>query len=675
MGLEDLKLKHVSERDKAMISDIEKMFGPEPGEMGFAKNLFWGRLREDLVFPYPEVPEDERRRCDALLEELETYLRTEHPAVRIDQEQSIPKWVVKRLFAMGVMGITIPTEYGGLGMGITSYNRVLETLGRYCASSAVMVSAHQSIGCKALMLFGSERQKKTFLPKVAREYLSAFCLSEPNVGSDAGGQETWAVKSDDGTHYILNGEKKWSTSASDSGFFTVMCKLRVPDPATGATREAVTALIVTPDMEGVDIFEKNRSKTGIRGTWQGRIRFTDVRVPAENLLHKEGRGLNVALTCLNFGRCTLSAGVTGAARQALDQAAKWVETRYQFKRPIADFELVHQRLARMSAYVYAMDAVLYLMTGLLDRGEKDIMVETAMTKVFCSEHGWQVLDDAMQIMGGDAFMTEYEIERSWRDNRIHRVVEGSNEVMQPFIFAYGGKQLAEQMMGLQEAMGWDSDESFTANVGRIVRNGSRPKVLGRAIPLALELFLGRRPKRPTVTRVHASLRGYADRLAHRVREHAHQYKLASRDHREDIITHQATQARLADNAILLFALSACLSRADLLLRRGATGTAAERDLAAFEHVFDLFTLRFDDNVLALRRNADPSMRKAAAAVRRHVATLPAADFYVHEGSPVAGGQGRPVPTDGIPQFPGDTASAPVDAVPADVVDERQVPAV
>jgi alkylation response protein AidB-like acyl-CoA dehydrogenase len=655
MGLDDLKLKNVSERDRVMIRDIERMMGPEPADMGFAKNLFWGRLREDQVFPYPVVPDEERVRCDALVAELEQYLRDEHPAVRIDREQAIPRWVIERLFRMGVMGMTIPEQYGGLGFGITSYNRVLETIGRTCASTAVVVSAHQSIGCKALMLFGNEEQKREYLPKVAREYLSAFCLSEPNAGSDAQGLETTAVKSEDGTHFIVNGEKKWATSAPDSGFLTVMANQEITDPATGRKRRAATALIVTPDMEGVDIFEKNRSKVSIRGTWQGRVRLTNVKVPVANVLHREGKGINVALGCLNFGRCTLSAGVTGAAKQAMDQAVKWVQTRYQFGRPIAEFELVQQRIARMAAYTFAMDATLYMMTGLLDANETDIMVETAMTKVFCSQHGWEVLDDAMQIMGGEAFMTENEIERSWRDNRLHRAVEGSNEVMQPFIFAYGGKQLVEQLIGIQDALGWDSDEPFFANLVRMGRNALNPRILARAVPLAAQLYLGLGPAAPRPPAVHAGLRDQARRLSNLVRTHSHQFKLASKRYREEIIGMQAVQARIADNAMLLFALTASLSRMDHLLRSGASGPEHDRDRAAFEHAFDLFELRILRNISELGRNADATMRRAAEATRRHNDTLPNDRFYIHEGSPVARGEGRPVVRDHVEQFPGEVS--------------------
>ncbi|MEX0600770.1 MAG: acyl-CoA dehydrogenase family protein, partial [Rhodothermales bacterium] len=549
------------------------------------------------------------------------------------------------------MGMTIPEKYGGLGLGVTSYNRVLELIGNHCASTAVVVSAHQSIGCKAIMLFGSETQKDRYLPQVARETLSAFCLSEPNAGSDAAGQETYCVLSEDGSHYVLNGEKKWSTSGAISGLFTVMAKQQIVDPETGEEKEGVTALICTPDMEGVEVFEKNRSKAGIRGTWQARIRFTDVRVPKENLLFKEGKGLVVALSCLNFGRCTLSAGVGGAAKHAMDQSIKWVQTRYQFGRPLADFELVQQKIARMAAYTYAMDAMLYMTTGMLDRGDTDIMVETAATKVFCSHYGWEVIDDAMQLMGGEGYMAENELERVWRDNRIHRIVEGSNEVMQSFIFGYGGKQLAESMVSVQDAVGWDEEEDVTENLSRIVSNLMNPDILRRAVPLAAELFAGILPPAPRIDAIHPALASYGDRLSRLIQKHAHHVKLVSKRHREEIIKRQAVQARLADNAIMLFALSVSLSKMDAQLRGGTSGAAFERDRAAFKHLFDLMEVDFMKNIGELRHNADASMLEAASAARRHNDTLPNDRFYIHEASPVAAGTGKQPPTEHIKQFP------------------------
>lgn len=652
--------------------------GPEPSQMGFVKNLFWGRFRESHVFPYPTETPEERAKCDDLLERLEEYLENEHPSVLIDQEEHIPSWVIDRLFELGVLGMTVPEEYGGLGLGVTSYNRALEMIGRYCGSTSVVVSAHQSIGCKAIMLFGTEEQKQAYLPKVAREYLAAFCLSEPNAGSDAAGQETSCEVSEDGEHYILNGEKKWSTSGAMAGLFTVMAAQTVVDPITGRPKEGITALICTPDMDGVEIFEKNRSKTGIRGTWQARVRFTNVRVPRRNLLHKEGKGLNVALTCLNYGRCTLSAGITGGARQAMNQSIKWVQTRHQFGRPLADFELVQQRIARMAAYSFGLDAALYMMTGMLDRGDKDIMVETAITKVLCSDYGWRVIDDAMQIMGGEGYMTENEFERIWRDYRIHRIVEGSNEVMQSFIFAYGGKQLAEQMLSLQDALLWDDDESAGDNLRRLVSNALNVRILSKALPLGAELFLGIKPQAPDLGGLHAYLDDYAERLSRLVQRHAHYFKLSSKWHMEKIVVRQVAQSRVADNAVILFALSASLAKMDQLLRRNDRGAEFDRDQAAFEHLFDLMELEFYQNLGEMRDNADESMRNAAHFARRHNDTLPNERFYIHEASPVAQGTGRSVQHDAVRRFPGDSYDAGGDGAPsareADAVGAAGTPA-
>ena len=684
-GLSDIK--GVSEEDKKMIENIETMMGPEPEDMGFIKNAFWGRMREDLIFPYPQEGDEERDTCDALLEELDEYLEHEHPRVEIDREQYIPEWVIDRLFDMGVMGMIIPEKYGGLGLGVTSYNRVLERIGRDCASTAVLVSAHQSIGCKALVMFGSEEQKEAYLPMVAQEKLSAFCLSEPNVGSDAAAQESFSVKTEDGD-YILNGEKKWSTSGAMSGLCTVMCKNMVPNPQIGELEQrGVNALIVTPDMEGVEVFENNRAKTGIRGTWQARFRFNDVRVPQENVLHEEGKGLKVALSCLNYGRCTLSAGVTGAAKAAKEQGIKWAQTRYQFERPIADFELVQQKIARMSAVTYAMDAMLYMMTGLLDQGESDIMVETAITKVFCSEFGWQVIDEALQVMGGEGYMTEHELERAWRDNRIHSIVEGSNEVMQSFIFAYGGKQLAEKMVSIQEALLWDTDASIGDNLSRILKAATTPAVLKKAVPMGAQLFLGLKPSAPDLQSVHPALQDQADALTTLIQKHSHYFKLVSKWEREDVVKHQAQQARVADNAIFLFALASSLSKMDDQLRSGEYGPAFERDRAAFEYLFDWFARKIHQNFGEMRDNADESMREAAQAARDYNDTLPNEDFYIHEGSPLGRDAGKEPPTEHIAQFdgegqdprevdrkPGETQDLDVDEVVDEVADEMAQPA-
>ena len=624
-------LKNVDARDIKQIKAAEEMLGPEPEEMGFCKNLFWGNILERDVFPYPETSAEETARCDQLLAELDQYLENEHPANEIDRIQEIPHWALKRLFEIGVMGMIVPQEYGGGGYGVTSYNRVLERIGRTCGSTAVVVSAHQSIGCGAITLFGSEEQKKYWLPRISNDMLSAFCLSEPNVGCDAGGQETRCEVSEDGEHYIINGEKKWATSAALSGMFTVMAKQRLVDPRSGKEKDKVTAVIVTPDMEGVDIFSANRSKCGIRGTWQARIRFTNVKVPRANLLHKEGQGLKIALTCLNYGRCTLSAGMVGAGVSAYKQALKWSQTRFQFDRPIGEFDLVRDHLASMAAQCYAMDAMLYMTTGLVDRSDEDIMVETAICKVFCSEMGFRACDHALQVMGGEGYMTEATVERLWRDSRINRIVEGANEVMHSFIFAYGSKQLGEFMLGVK---------------------ANPMKHMGAAMKIGMQLFLGVRPPAPKITKLHPSLRHHADELEALTREFSHQVKMAFKEHGEDLVTAQMTQRRLSWCAVWLFAMTSVLSKFDRDIRNGLDGASLDHDRAIVDHCMAMGAHDIRSEIRSLRENIDATMQRCADAAWSELPSMPFGEYHIPEATPleIALGKGRPADTENIQQF-------------------------
>ncbi len=657
----DLKsLKGISEADRKLIAEAEEWLGAEPATMGPVKNFFWGRIKEEFYFPYPQTDAREQAECDQLLARLDEYLRTEHPAIEIDQNQEIPRWVIDRLFDLGVLGMTIGKEYGGLGLGITSYNRVLERIGQSCGSTAVMVSAHQSIGCKAVMLYGSDEQKKRWLPHLAKDWLSAFCLSEPNVGCDAGGQETNFTKTEDGEFYIINGEKKWATSGAISGLFTVMAREKTPDG-----KGKISAIVCHPDMPGVDIFQKNRSKCGIRGTWQARIKFTNVRVPKANLLGKEGRGLQIALSCLNYGRCTLSAGMLGGARRAMDQSVKWAQTRYQFGAPLAEKELVRGRIANMAALCYAMDSVLYITTGMLDRHEVDHQVETALCKTFVSEMGWRVVNDAVQIMGGESYMTENEIERIFRDSRINLIVEGANEIMQCYIFAYGGKQLAEQMLGVKNALMRDEGESLGSFFSKALKSATNMKLMKVAAPLGLEVFLGIRRPAPRVSKVLFELMPHAERLARWTRELSYQFKAMSKKFDAKILERQSVQARVGDIAIYLHAWACTLAKLDADMRARAGGAGGgkdagggagdlefQRDKAAALHFFDIAELEIRQRIQSLYENADDTMLSAADAALKYTDSLPNSQFVIPEKSPVAKGTGRVNKQDGIKQFPG-----------------------
>ena len=624
-------LKNVSEKDRKQIEQAQEMLGPDPETMGLVKNYFWGNFRESVLFPYPTgASAEETARCDQLLASLDHYLRTEHPTFEIDQRQEIPQWVIQKLFDLGVLGMTIPKEFGGGGFGITSYNRALERIGRACGSTAVLVSAHQSIGCKAVMLFGTDEQKKRFLPRMARNTLSAFCLSEPNVGCDAGGQETRCELSPCGNFYVLNGEKKWATSGALSGLFTVMCKQKLKDPKTGKEKDAVTALICTPDMEGVEIFSRNRSKCGIRGTWQARIRLTNVKVPKQNLLHKEGRGLNVALTCLNYGRCTLSAGMLGGATFAYEQAVKWAKYRHQFDRAIAEFDQMQEKIAHMGALVYAMDGMLYATTGFLDRHDQDIMLETALCKVFCSEMGYRVVNDALQIMGGESYMTENNVERIWRDSRINIIVEGANEVMHSFVFAYGSKQLGEWMLSIK-------NNPFRS--------------IGSAAKIGAQLFLGMRGGMPTFSKAHPRLRNMMAQVMLRIREHSHVVKMAFKEHEERLITNQMVQARISMCALWIHGMLCALSKLDRNLRNGLDGDALTYEMAMVQHFNAIANLEIEREIRALHDNSDVTMKAAAAAALKRIDQLPNAHYSIPERTPdAARGTGAKPDQTHIPQF-------------------------
>jgi alkylation response protein AidB-like acyl-CoA dehydrogenase len=376
-------------------------------------------------------------------------------------------------------------------------------------------------------------------------------------------------------------------------------------------------------------------------------------VPKANLLHNEGRGLNVALTCLNYGRCTLSAGMLGGGVKAMNQAIKWARTRHQFQRPLAEFELVQEKIARMAALNYAMDAMLYMTTGFLDRHDEDIRVETAICKTFCSEMAWRVVNDAMQIMGGESYMTENEVERIFRDTRITLIVEGANEVMQSFIFGYGGKALAEQMVGIKDIVGPSKEKGPLGNLMMAMSGMLRPGVAGKAIPLGLELFLGIKKAAPRISRLHASLGAHADRLCELIQQHSHMFKVASKDHEEKIIEHQCTQARIGDVAIYLHAMVCVLSKLDKQIRTGEEGAEFERDKAAALHFLDLAELWIRDSWRSIRYNADDSMRRAAAAAIAHNDAMPNSLFSIPERSPTARGTGRSVDQTAIKQFPGE----------------------
>src|ERR1700745_1073198 len=412
------------------IQQAEELLFAGPQAVGFAKGLFLGRFVSDWVMPYPRIPAAQQTELDQSLPEVRPFLDNELDATAIDRQADIPRHVIDGLGRLGVLGMTASKEFGGRGFSQMAKCKILEEIGRPCASTSVFVNAHHSIGIRALLLFGTHEQKQKWLPKlVTGEQLGAFALTEREAGSDAANVQMQARPSEDGSHFILNGEKRYITNATIAHELTVMARAPVPR----SDKTAVTAVLVTPDMPGFEMLEARMAKTGIKGTATGRFALRDVKVPKENVLGPIGKGLKVALTVLDFGRTTFGACCTGAAKTCLGFAVEHANSRRQFKKTLGDFDLVKKKIGRMAAHIYAMEAMTAVTASLIDRGLEDYMIETAMLKVFTTERLWEIINDAFQIHGGSAYFVDLPLERMVRDARINQIGEGSNEVLTSFI--------------------------------------------------------------------------------------------------------------------------------------------------------------------------------------------------------------------------------------------------
>lgn len=408
----------------------------------FGGQLFVGTFDPALLFPFPDQSEEDKKIGDQIIDPLIDYLKANLDPEEVDATRTIPKKVIDEMKRMGIFALKVPKEYGGLELSQTNYCRLVMKVASYCGSTAVLISAHQSIGVpQPLKMFGTEAQKKKFFPRFRQGTISAFALTEPEVGSDPAQMSATATLSEDGKFYIINGDKLWCTNGTIADIIIIMAKT-APKIIKGKERKQISAFIVEMNTPGIEVVHRCEFM-GLGGIYNGLLRFTNVKVPVENLLGEEGRGLALALATINVGRLTLPAACTGAAKQCLSIARRWGTSRVQWGMPVGLHEAGREKIAFIAATTLAMEAVSWLTCAWADKQTVDIRIEAAMAKFFCSESIWKIADMTMQLRGGRGYEkgrslkargeVPYPVERIMRDCRINTILEGSSEIMKLFL--------------------------------------------------------------------------------------------------------------------------------------------------------------------------------------------------------------------------------------------------
>ena len=568
----------------------------------FTRGIFAGVVVDSLLFPYPrrldERNADEARTVRRLIKSLREMEGNLIDSARFDQEEAIPENVIRAFAEIGMLGLTIPKKYGGLELSSSAYARVFETLSSIDASLAVLVGVHCGLGSKAIVLHGNDQQKERYLPPLARgDFLAAYALTEPEVGSDAQNIKTTAMLSKDGSHWRLNGRKIWIGNAHRAGVIATFAQAFVP--RRGETVARMTAFLIRPDMPGFKVVGTVH-KLGIRGSTQAELSYDALEVPADHLLGAVGRGFGVAVHVLNAGRLTLAAGCTGGTKHTLKEMTSYAEQRVQFGHPLADFEITQRKLSRIASEIYASDSMLGILASLVDRGDNDFSLEAACAKVFASEMVWRAADDMVQLAGGRGYVKPYPYERILRDSRINRIFEGANEVLRLFIALNGIQAPAAALKEVGSAL-----RRPLRNLGLLGGYASsRVKLrLGQTSTLDIELHDRLKKHKEYFEKHVAELGSATDRLVIR--------------HREKIVDSQLMLERLADMAIDLFATAAVIARTQSLIDERGVGNS-EREIA----LCDLFCIeagrRFRENRSMLdsrEEGVDDTRRGIAGFVR------------------------------------------------------------
>lgn len=569
----------------------------------FTRGVFAGDIPADLLFPYPPpldaVDPEEDATVRRLLAALDDRLGGLIDSVKFDESETIGDDVIAALGAHGFLGMTIPKRYGGLELSATAYSRVFEAVGATDSSLGVFIGVHCGLGSKAIVLYGTDAQKQRWLPRLATgEILAAYALTEPGVGSDAQHIRTTATRSDDGSAWVLNGHKIWIGNGHRAAVIATFAQTEVE--RDGKTVQRPTAFLIEPTMSGFRVVETVH-KMGIRGSTQAELEYTNLRVPAENVLGEVGRGFAVAVHVLNGGRMTLAAGCTGGTKRIFSEMARYAEQREQFGHPLAAFEITQRKLSTLAADIYAADAMLGVLTHLATVDDADWSLEAAIAKVFASELVWRAADEMVQVAGGRGFVKPYPYERYLRDSRINRIFEGANEILRLFIALNGlqtlSGELKEAAAALREPM----------------------KNLGLLSELAVERM--RSAFGPSAT-LDVELDDRLDAHKKYLEQHVGELRAAAEraltTYRKEIVDRQLVVERLANMAVELFATACVISRTQALIdtERDAVATRALAlcELFAVESGRRFRAAR--DGLTGLDETLDDTRRAIAAEVRR-----------------------------------------------------------
>ncbi|MCB9095058.1 MAG: acyl-CoA dehydrogenase family protein [Halobacteriovoraceae bacterium] len=514
-----------------------------------AKTLFYGEFEENIVFPFPHLNSEQVEMGTAMVDAINKFADGQIDSEKFDRESLIPDEVLKGLAELGLFGMAVSEEMGGLQLDHSLYSRVFSEIAGIDGSVATTLGAHQSIGFKALLNEGTEEQKKRWLPKLASgETIAAFCLTEPGSGSDAYSIKTKAVDNGDGT-FTINGQKLWITNGGLADFYSVFCKTE--HDIDGEKKEKISCFIVEKSMEGVSFGEKE-DKMGIRASVTKAVYFDKVVVPAANMIGEAGKGFKIAMNVLNTGRLSLGSGCVGGMIEGLKLAVNHAKNRKQFGSPIAEYGIIQDKIAKMTAAIYACESIVYFTTGLIEKGMHDYSIESAICKVYCSERLWSTIDMALQIAAGNGYMKEYPYERMMRDARINLIFEGTNEILRIFIALSGIKGPSDNLKELGKI----------SDVSKVLQDPI--KSLGVLSNFAKQR-ISKMITTKTFSNIHSDLEVYADNFSSMLTDFSVKVENTLIKYGKKIIGNEYPQRRLANMAIELYVQLAVLARANSVL--------------------------------------------------------------------------------------------------------------